>query len=188
METQTVPYEQAAEKVTNLEGWVCKKCRQFWGEDQHMARYCCAGDLPCETEGCDARVKKHSYMYCQSCLDKRDLEKYLSFKEVDWDGESPLVAYNDDHYYFDEDSIREHAEEMDVKPWEMRLVICVEESKPTFSMYDFLDDYLCEGQENDANWDVMDKHVNAWIQKNVPIVWIQSKQRVSEKNLRSVFA
>ncbi len=188
MGTETLPYEQAAEKVTNLEGWVCKTCRQFWGKDQHMAQYCCAGDLPCKTEGCDARVKKHSYMYCQPCLDKRDLDRFLSLEEADWDGETPLVGYNDDNFFHDEDSIREQAEEMDVKPWEMRLVVCVKEEPPTFDMYEFLQDYLCEGQEEEANWGVMDKHVNAWIAKNAPTVWAQGKKRISEKSLRAIFA
>ena len=82
MTTQAVPYEQAAEKVTDIEGWVCKKCRQFWAKDEHMARYCCAGDLPCETNGCDRRVKKHDFAYCKPCLTKRDLERYLKLEEI----------------------------------------------------------------------------------------------------------
>ena len=188
METKTLSYEQAAKRVTNVEGWICKTCKLFHGDNEHTARWCCAKDLKCETEGCDTRVPKPGLLYCQPCLNKRGLEKYLTFGEFDWDGDSPLVSYNDDRYYFNEDDLREHAEELEVKPWEMQLMICVKESKPRFEVYEFLQDYLCEGQEYEAHWAEIDKKVNDWIDGNAPTVWVQSSKRVSEKSLRAIFA
>ncbi len=188
MKTQTLPYEEAAERVANIEGWVCKTCKTFFGESEHPARWCCAKDIECDTEGCDTRIPKPGLLYCQPCLDKRDLEKYLKLEEIDWDGEAPLTAYNDDRYYFNEDDLREDAEELEIKPWEMRLMICVKESKPLFEVYEFLQDYLCEGQEYEAHWAEIDKQVNDWIDENAPTVWVQGTQRVSEKSLRLIFA
>jgi len=186
-----LPYEEAAEHRTNLSGWVCKTCRKFWGEDnggEHIARYCCAGDLPCKTEGCKSRVQKHTYIYCQPCLNKRDFKRWLALQEVPWDGKVPLVLDDDDRYFFDEDDLREYAEEHGMKPWELRLVVCVEETKPSFDMYDFLQDYLCDGQEDEANWSEIDKTVNDWIVEHVPTVWVAGKQRVTEQSLREIFA
>ena len=187
MGIEAIPYEQAAEKLTNLEGWVCKKCKRFFGKDEHTARYCCAKDLPCRADGCDGRTKSRGWLYCQPCLDKRDLKKFLAREEVDWDEETPLVEHDNDRYFFDADDLWCEAEDRGVKPWDMMLVTCVKRSKPTFNMYDLFEDYLCEDQELLASATKIEKHINGWIQANAPIVWIPGKQRISEKSLRKIF-
>jgi hypothetical protein len=45
---KTIFYESGADYHKNIEGWVCKTCRRYWGENEHMARYCCANDFPCK--------------------------------------------------------------------------------------------------------------------------------------------
>jgi hypothetical protein len=177
IETKKPPYEEAAEIVTGLSGWVCKGCRRYWAEDEHMARWCCAGTLPCETKGCQARVEKHTYMYCSSCMEKRDLARWLERPEVAWDGKTPLVMDDDDHYFFSAEDLDEYIADKDLKIEDLRLMICVEENKPYFEMYSFLDDYLAEGMDNEADWDKIDKVVNDWIKENVPTVWVPGKTR-----------
>lgn len=94
-----------------------------------------------------------------------------------WDGETPLCLDYDDEYFFSEYDLLEYLAEYDLKTEDIRLVICENRQKPIFDMYDFLEDYIADGQESEANWDKINDLVNAWIKKNVPDVWEPSKSR-----------
>lgn len=186
METKTLPpYEEAAEVVTGLSGWACKVCRRYWAEDEHMARWCCAGTLPCKSDGCANRVKKNAYVYCEPCLEKRRLERWLALPEVPWDGKTPLAVDDDDLYFFSEDDLREYLEENGLKPEDLRLVLCEEEPKPRFDMSDLVGDYLPEGLDMEGDPSRLEAHVNAWIEKNVPQVWNHGKARPTSASLRA---
>jgi len=94
-------YEESAEFKENITGWVCKKCKRFWGNDsysEHGARRCCATDIKCEK--CDNRVTEKHRILCDSCVKKYDEKRYeerLSRAEtVKWNGE-PFVV-NDELY------------------------------------------------------------------------------------------
>ena len=187
MTEKTLPYEQAAEIKTGIEGWVCKTCRRFYGEEEHLARYCCAASRKCGNEGCQGRATS-AYIYCDDCLDKRRLAKWHALPAVPWDEKTPLVLHDDDRYFFSADDLYEYAEELGVKPEDLRLVLCVEERKPTFDMYEFLQDYLVDGQEYDADWEEIDKKVNAWIKENVPVVWVEGSKRPTLDSIRNIFA
>jgi hypothetical protein len=180
-------YEEAAEVVTGLSGWVCKVCRSYWAENEHMARYCCAGTLPCKTEGCQARVEKHSYMYCQSCMGTRDLNRWLALPEVAWDGVTPLVMDDDDRYFFSEEDLNEYIADNELKLEDLRLVICVEEGKPLFEMQSLLEDYLPEGLDS-GDPKKIDGVVNRWIEKNVPTVWVPGKTRPTHDSVKAEIA
>jgi len=172
------PYEEAAEHKTGIEGWVCKTCRRFWGDNEHMAKWCCAGDLKCETKDCAARVKKHSYMYCDQCLSKRDVARWLKLEEVAWDGKSPLVLDDDDKYFFNVEDLDEYLEEHKLSVEDVRLVIAVPDSPPWFEMSEFLSDYLSEDSDR-LGFEKIDKLVNKWIEKNAPKMWVPGKTRPS---------
>lgn len=191
MTEEMLPNEEAAEFRTNIEGWVCKTCRRFYGNDlgaERTARYCCEKDHQCGTEGCENRAKKN-WIYCDPCLSKRDLERYLKLEEVEWDGETPLVEDDDDRFFFSADDLREHLEQEDIKLEDMRLVICVIDEPRSFDLRDFLDDHLPEGLEPDDPTK-LEAYVNRWIEKHVPRVWTSGKQRPSleslKKNLETV--
>lgn len=181
--SESIPFEDAAELRTNISGWVCKTCRRFYGEDERTARYCCAGDLKCGSDDCNARIKKGGYIYCDPCLDKRARERWLKLEEASWDGETPLVLHDDDRYFFSEDDLTSYLEEHDLKMEDVCLVICEKAGKPIFEMYSFLDDYLAEGMEHEADWDKIDKIVNDWIDENVPTVWLPGDKRPTLKSL-----
>jgi len=89
-------YEEAAEFKENITGWVCKKCKRFWGNtsySEHGARRCCATDIKCEK--CDNRVTEKHRILCDSCVKKYDEKRYeerLSNAEtVEWDGEPFMI-------------------------------------------------------------------------------------------------
>ena len=184
-ENGTLPNEAAAEYRTNIEGWVCKTCRRFYGKEEgaeRTARYCCEKDHQCDTKGCQNRAPR-SRIYCPMCDSKRDLERYLKMEEVDWDGETPLVEDDNDQFFFSADDLREHLEQEDIKLEDMRLVICVVEDPPYFDLNDFLSDHLPDSLDADDPAK-LEKYVNKWIEKHVPKVWTSGKQRPSLKSLQ----
>jgi len=178
----TMPYEESAERLTGIVGWVCKTCRRYFGDDEHLARFCCAKDLPCDTDGCKGR-KDRGYTMCDSCRGTMDLKRWLALPEVPWDGKLPLCLDDDDKYFFSEDDLLEYLAEHDLKAEDIRLVICEKRRPPMFDMYEFLEDYLAEGQESEADWDKISDRVNAWIKKNVPDVWEPAKARPTVDSL-----
>ena len=187
MNKGTLPAEEAAEFATNIEGWVCKTCRRFYGKDggsERVARYCCEKDHACSTEGCAGRAEK-PYTVCDLCRSKMDLERYLKLEIVDWDGEAPLVDHDGDTYFFDVDSLTYWLEEHDLKLEDAQLVIAEDDGKPLFEMEEFLTDYLCDDNV-DALPDAakINATVNRWIDKNCPTTYTPSKKRPSIDSLR----
>lgn len=185
MKTKTLPFEQAAERRTNIEGWVCKTCRRFWGNDERMARWCCAADLQCSTEGCKARVRKGGWTVCAPCRDRKAEERWLKLPEVPWDGNTPLCLADDDRYFFDLDDLDGFIEDHEgMKLEDLRLVICVPEKKPRFEVYDLLQDYLAEDMEADDSTEI-EKLVKDWIEEHVPEVWMPGEARPTLGSLRT---
>jgi hypothetical protein len=180
-----LPNEEAAEYVTNIEGWVCKTCRVFYGKGgESSARYCCEKDHACNTQGCAGRAKK-PYTVCDPCRSKLDLERYLKLPEADWDGEAPLVVYHDDQYFFDVDDLADWLSEQGLKVEDAQLVIAEEDRVPHFDMSEFLCDYLCEDNQDQLESTAkIDKAVNRWIEKNVPTTWVPSKKRPTPASLK----
>lgn len=177
--------EEAAERRTDISGWICKTCRRFYGDEvdaERAARYCCEKDHKCGTDGCDNRAKKN-WIYCDACNDKRDHLRYLALEVVHWDGDVPLVIHDDDHFFFSADDLREYLEQEGVKLEDMRLVVAVEDPPRHFDLSDFLDDHLPDGLEPDDHTK-LDAYVNRWIEKHVPKVWTAGKTRPSLSSLQ----
>ncbi|OBW43526.1 hypothetical protein AB670_00056 [Chryseobacterium sp. MOF25P] len=94
---------KAATYQTNVEGWVSSDGR-FWGKgehNEHMARYTGSTHRKCE---CGAIIETRSYLSCESCRKKKQLENYNKLTYKAYDG-SPVVTAFDDQYFFNEDDL-----------------------------------------------------------------------------------
>lgn len=182
---ETLPNEEAAEFVTNIEGWVCKTCRIFYGKGgERSARYCCEKDHACGTKDCVGRAKK-PYTVCDPCRSKLDLERYLKLEVADWDGEAPLASWEDDTYFFDVDSLADWLAENDLKIEDAQLVIAENDGPPVFEMREFLADYLCDDNSDQlSDTGKIDKIVNKWIEENTPSTYLPGNKRPSIDSLR----
>lgn len=184
---RTLSSEEAAERLTNLAGWVCKTCRRFYGDEggaERAARYCCQKDHACGTEGCKNRADR-SYTICDPCRGLKDIERWKALPEVEWDGETPLVMDDDDKYFFSQEDLEDYLEEQELKLDDVRLVLAEDSGKPLFEMHEFLTDYLCEDNSDQLpDTKKIDGIVNRWIDKNTPTTWYPSKKRPSLASLR----
>lgn len=106
-------------ELKTVEGWVGKDGR-FYGSDKQQAIYSNSTHKQCEK----GHIYGKTWISCPDCREAELPEKYLRLEFKEWDGNTPLVIYDTDHYFFDEDSIREHAEENEVAVSDLRLVIC----------------------------------------------------------------
>lgn len=186
MSTETprnVRYEDSAE-VRTLTGWCCTHCNRFYGNDEHMARYCCATSLPCE---CGGRRIPSYYTRCAACRKKDEDAKWAAIEKVEWDGETPVCQWDGDRYFFGEDVIHHVNDHVAVggKVEDLRLVLCTPSPRPSFEMAEFLHDYL--GPDGDAPpCRAIDKVVDDWIAENVVQMWEPDGVGISVESLRSM--
>lgn len=190
MNEGTLTNEEAAERLTNIAGWICKTCRTFYGDQagaERAARYCCEKDHACDLEGCPNRAEK-PYIYCKPCRDKKDRERWLALPEVEWDGETPLVLHDDDTYFFSADDLQEYLDEHGLTLEQVQLVVAVPEEKPQFDMSEHLSDYLPEGMEMECAEDTkINAVVNRWIEKHAPDVWVPGATRPTLASMTPLF-
>lgn len=126
--------------------------------------------------------KKYTYQkLCANCESKRNSEKYNNLKLVEWDETTPLSLYEDDKYFFDEESIVEYCDENEVELADLKLVLC---SKTSFSPVEL--DYICQdGEVVHEDWEPSKefedklKEFNNWLVKTDTNTWIPTNFRVN---------
>lgn len=178
-----IRYEDAAEMRTGISGWCCKTCNRFWGDDEHMARYCCATSQPCE---CGGRITPRSYTICDACRKKKRDARWEALEKVDWDGETPLCEWDGDRYYFDEDSVRDAVAEHlhgGGRVEDFRLAMCRPVEPRAFEMAEFLSDSLPEDFDTDGEFDEIDGVVNDWIRARGVLAWEPTGEAVKASSL-----
>lgn len=176
-----VRYEDAAELRTGISGWCCKACGRFWGADEHMARYCCATNMPCE---CGARIEPRHWTHCEACREKRRDEVWAGLSRVEWDGEMPLCVFDDDKFFFSLDDLESYIDDLDdgTAASDLRLVLCEPENGRYFEMSEFLSDDLPDGDDGPDTKEI-DATVNAWIKAHAPFSWRATNKAISAESL-----
>ena len=186
-EKGTLPFEEAAE-LRDVSVWVCKTCgKDYSTEGERLARLCCAKDQKCGTSECDARVPKDGYIDCDTCRKKNDVARWTAYPEVPWNGETPLCLDDDDRYFFSPEELDLFIEEHDLKIEDLRLVICVADTKPRFDVLQLVEDYLgsedieVEEEERVA----IEKTVNDWVDDHLKQMWYPGKTRPTLESVKS---
>jgi len=182
--------------VVSVTGWACKKCGCFFGDPsrdqsaERMARWCCATDLPCETDGCAGRVGK-PYRFCQACQDRQSEERWQSVQCAEWDGEFPVCAWDSDQMFWSEEDLHEYmmdvnAGEPILKLVDLRLCICEKVQIRQFEVMDFLcDDIHEDTSSHDFRADLreIEKTVNDWLEANTPAMYQATNKAISLESL-----
>jgi hypothetical protein len=133
---------RSAEYRTNIEGWVSRHGK-FYGTDEFLARWDGSTHKACDK--CGALYAKNSY--CRPCSEKRKDDKFAAMPEIEWDGKAMLYSQLHDEYFSDMDAANEYADEHEIDPAEMQLIICAPNYVPTLES-DFCDGYLPDDNDD----------------------------------------
>jgi len=168
--------ESIIEYKINIEGWVGKDGR-FYGKEKDLAIYANSTHKKCEK----GHVYTKHWISCPNCREEELPEKYLRLEFKEWDGETPLVIYDTDEYFFDEGAIADYCYENECEPKDLKLVICI----PQYLSQ------ICESYWEDVlpeDWSVKDvskevaeklKELNEAIGKARVASWIAGKYRTT---------
>ncbi len=139
-----LPESDEAAQLKTVTGWVSRD-GIFYGGGESTARY--AGSTHRKCDDCENVYPDKYYLYCPSCRRKRDAEAYLKKETRKWNGSDPLCIYGDDTYFFSLEEVVDYAEEVDMKPEDLALMLCVEQRCPQVDAEDLCCDVLPEDGE-----------------------------------------
>lgn len=177
-EEKKIMYEspEAATFMTNLSGWVDINGR-YWGKDEHMARYSSCTHRLCD---CGGEMTK-SWTKCEACRARSSREAYFKMPQKEWDLVTPLVLYNDDKYFRNEEELKEYCSEEQINGQDLMLCLCDYQPIPQVD-YDIWTDIM---PEDDGLEDVYPElaarvdELNKFIETLKPQTYSQGKYRTS---------
>lgn len=174
--TNTIMYDSPeAASIQTVTGWV-SRTGHFWGNDEHMARYDGSTHRVCK-ENPDHGVHATNN-YCEKCHDERIEAKWAAMPRREYDG-SPVVVFDSDTYFFDEDSLIDWLRDNDIKPADARLVFCKPNYPRQIDPYDHFTDDLPEDGEVSATLAEAFDALNKVIAAEPPMSWIQGDVAVA---------
>lgn len=192
---EKLPWEEAAERVVVPEQWAwkCRGCGRVWAFEsesatEFSARNCCYTDKGCDE--CGGRRGRHRGV-CENCWHQKQVKRYDGLEQVHVpcvDPDHPLTTLDGDTYFFDEESLFEHCQDVGIKPSDMMLVHCKPHDPPRFDIREWVGDYLGEDADppftNEESSRVSDA-VNALIDKYSPFSWCPDhKKRPTDADLK----
>jgi hypothetical protein len=168
-----------AAQIKTVTGWVSRDGK-FYGDWEYGARYQGSTHKMCE---CGRSYPTKGY--CLHCSNRKSRERFDKMPEKEWDGETPLVIFNDDTYFLDEDELISYCEDNDVAREALDLCICEPNYARKIDLQDIFDaDILPENGSDDLEYlagpevlQALDKLNNA-ISKLPPLSWSQGKYKV----------
>ncbi|MGN8120390.1 hypothetical protein ACTJK9_01365 [Pseudomonas sp. 22082] len=172
-EEKVVMYESPeAASIQTLTGWVAADGR-FWGNDEHMARWCGATHRRCEKNPEHAIYEVRSY--CRECYEESRQAKFAAMPVKEWAGE-PLVIFDGDRYFFDEDSLRDYLIDSDIELADVQLCICEPNYPREIDPEDhFIDDLPEDGEIRDDELLAAFDLLNEMIRQSQPLSWSEGE-------------
>jgi hypothetical protein len=161
-----------AASLQTVSGWVSADGR-FFGEDENLARYCGATH-----RSCNANPEHQIYevnSYCKECHQERRQAKFAAMQIKEWSGE-PLVIFDSDQYFFDEDHLRDYLIDSDIDLADLQLCICEPNYPRPIDPSDvFSDDLPEDGEIRDDQLEAAFDLLNEMIRKAEPLSWSEGK-------------
>jgi len=167
--------DEAATQQT-VTGWVDRGGR-FWASDEHMARYCGSTHTVCKNN--PEHPVHRTNAWCDVCRDESRAAKYASMPQKAWAGE-PLVLFDVDTYFFDEESLRDYLLDPDIDLADVKLCICEPNYPRELDPSDvFCDDLPEDGEINDDQLQAAFDLLNEMIRKAGPLSWSEGGYRAA---------
>ena len=178
--TDIIMWEDAAKHETKtVTGWFSISKRDgveyFHGKDEYGARLEGATHRKCENCG---TIVKLPDSICKECKLKRAQARWESLPVREWDGESPVVEYMDDKYFFGGmEEIEEYCDDIEILPENLMLVHCVPVYPSTIDEDRWADDLPEDGELPGELLDAV-ATLNEVIKKAKPISYYPGEERL----------
>lgn len=161
-----------AASLQTVTGWVSADGR-FFGGDENLARYCGATHRRCEKNPDHSIYEVNSS--CDECRHARRQAKFAAMPIKEWTGE-PLVIFDGDQYFFDEDSLRDYLIDSDIELADLQFCICEPNYPSQIDPADhFCDDLPEDGEICDDQLVAAFELLNEMIRKSDPLSWSQGE-------------
>jgi hypothetical protein len=117
-------------------------------------------------------------------------ERFLKLDEIDWDGKSMMVLYNDDRFFSDMDEVYDYCEDNEIDIKELKLMHCEKQVDISEVNIDELnEEYTTEDGRgvSDFHPEIADKveELNELIRKAEPKLWFQTNKRIKLNNINN---
>lgn len=180
MEEQVLNTDPEAAHVETVTGWV-SRLGHFYGADERLARWDGATHFVCEKCG---NVYPKINHWCEPCATaKTDAEWATLLPAKEWDGDTPIVVFDSDDYFFDMADVERYCDEHDMPVGELRLVECEPQFVCRFDLLDFCENELPEdGDESNIDPAIVaaaDALTKAIEDSKKPISWLPGKIAVT---------
>jgi len=172
--------DEAATRTT-VTGWVSRQ-GNFYGDGERaewLARNSGCTHWPCHE--CGAIRPKGAR--CEPCYERGKAARFAALPVVEWDGKAPLAEFDTDNYFFDEQAVQDHAEELGVPVSSLRLVLCVPVRAPLVDACGLLDGVVSPDDDDVAGYVTPAvreavKTLNEALQAGGPYSWWAGEQAV----------
>lgn len=127
-------------------------------------------------------LMKKGWTACDECRFKKRNDHYNSMSFMEWDGETPLVLFDSDVYFFSEEDIYEYIYENELDKDqidELKFVLCSPNRLSTIEL-DYWSDYFPEDYDPERHDPELVKKLdefNSFLESYKPISWSESKFR-----------
>ena len=161
-----------AASLKTVTGWISADGR-FFGGDENLARYCGATHRRCDVNPEHQIYEVNSY--CKECRQARRQAKFAAMPTKEWAGE-PLVIFDGDQYFFDEDGLRDYLIDSDIELAHLQLCICEPNYPSQIDPADhFCDDLPEDGEILDDQLLAAFELLNEMIRKSEPLSWSEGE-------------
>ena len=174
--------ESVIEYRTNIEGWVGKN-GLYYGRSEankQTALYANSTHRKCS---CGELYRINSY--CSSCSSKKTINRFLALEEIEYDGESYLVTYDNDTFFSDLDGAYEYCYENDIEIADLMLVQCEKKFKFSRVNIDEINEEYCTEDEtlSDFHPEIAQKvkELNELLDKTESKIWFATNKRIKIK-------
>ncbi|MFI8479684.1 hypothetical protein ACIGCM_03845 [Pseudomonas sp. NPDC078700] len=172
-EEKVIMYDSpAAAQLVTVTGWKSADGR-FFGDNEDLARFAGSTHRACKNNPYHPPHRTNGW--CDLCHQENRNAKFSAKPTKLWEGE-PLVSFDDDLYFFDEDSLIDHIVDHDLEIADMRLCICEPNMPSEIDPEDyFIDDLPEDGEIRDQDMLAAFELLNETIRKAEPLSWSEGK-------------
>lgn len=165
----------------SVEGWY-DRFGHFFGEDERTARWSGCTHIRCPE--CGAITEK-GRTKCDACYQKQRIALFESFPVEKWDGKTPLVLFDDDKHFFDDEILDYMADSDPAEDENLRICKCEPVYLHLVNSDDWVDDLPEDGElpnEVQAAVDALNEKIGA----AGPVAWREDEIRIDVADLRGL--